>query len=270
MTLKFEPLPMQEAIKFWGDKVPMSPSQFNRLGAEAKLKAFAVSGIAKGDNLATVYASLQRALEQGISFEKFKEECGPIFERRGWTGKRAWRVDNIFRTNIQTAYNVGRYKQMKGATATRPYWMYDAVNDRRTRPTHRALNGKVFPADHEFWSTWMPPNGFRCRCSVTSLSARQAEKRGLKVESEIPQLIEPIDPTTGNKMPAVQLLPDPGFAYNPGESYWGGMEEALGQRIDTVWPEQVAAAVVADLAQEKELADLAAKLEKRLAARKRK
>jgi SPP1 gp7 family putative phage head morphogenesis protein len=223
MTLEFKPLPPQEAIAFWRNKVPMAPKEFNTLAAEAKLRAFAVSGIAKGAELETVYAAMQRAIEQGTTFEQFKQECGPIFERRGWTGKRSWRVDNIFRTNVQTAYHVGRYKQLRQATATRPYWMYDAVNDRRTRPTHRALNGQVYPADHPFWDTWYPPNGFRCRCGVTSLSARQVERMGVTVAREVPELIEPIDPVTGNRMPAVQLLPDPGFAYNPGKSYWEGV-----------------------------------------------
>ena len=223
MTLEFKPLPPKEAIRFWSDKVPMSAAEFNRLSAEAKLKGFAVSGIAKGAELETVYGSLLRAQTEGISFGTFKEECATIFERRGWTGQRAWRVDNIFRTNIQTAYHVGRYKQLMAATATRPYWMYDPVNDRRTRPTHRALKGKVYPADHPFWDTWYPPNGFRCRCGVTSLSARQVKRMGVAIEREVPELIEPIDPVTGNRMPAVQLLPDPGFAYNPGKSYWEGI-----------------------------------------------
>lgn len=223
--IDLKPLPMREAIEFWRSKVKLGPREFNALAAEAKLRAFAVNGIAKGDELATVYGSLSRALEEGISFADFKRDCRGIFEKRGWSGRRAWRVDNIFRTNIQTAYNVGRYKQLQAARATRPYWMYDAVNDRRTRPTHRALNGKVFPADHPFWENWYPPNGFRCRCGVTSLSARQVEARGLTVESEDPThtYIHPINAVTGQPDPVpVQLLPDPGFAYHPGKSYWGG------------------------------------------------
>lgn len=230
--IKVSPLPMQEAIEFWRSKVQLGPAEFNALAAEAKLRAFAVSGIAKGAQLETVYQSLRKGLEEGASFADFKKECRVIFERRGWTGRRAWRVDNIFRTNIQTAYNVGRYKQLQAAKATRPYWMYDAVNDRRTRPTHRALNGKVFPADHQFWDNWYPPNGFRCRCGVTSLSARQVEARGLTVESEDPThtYVHPINAVTGQPDPVpAQLLPDPGFAYNPGKSYWQGVTPGAGE-----------------------------------------
>jgi SPP1 gp7 family putative phage head morphogenesis protein len=224
MKVKPEALPMKEAREFWADKIRLSPGQFAQLSEEAQLRAFAVSGIAKGQELETVFNALQRSIDEGAAFGDFKKDCKSIFEKRGWTGKRAWRVDNIFRTNVQTAFNVGRYEQMKAAAKLRPYWKYSAVNDSRTRPTHAALNGKIFPHDHPFWDTWYPNNGFRCRCSVISLSERQVKKRGLKVESKDPtgRLIEPIDPKTGNKMLARPLMPDPGFSYHPGKSVYGG------------------------------------------------
>lgn len=76
--------------------------------------------------------------------------------------------------------------------------MYDAVNDSHTRPSHLAMDGKVFPADSPIWDTWFPPNGFRCRCTVRTLSKRQVEQRGLKVETSFPA-----------------VAPDPHFSSNP-------------------------------------------------------
>ena len=226
MQVDLTPLPMAEAQAFWADKVQMGAGEFARLSAEAKVKAFAVGGIAKGDELNTVFEAIRRAIDQGTTLADFKKECGDIFERRGWTGKRTWRVDNIFRTNIQTAYNVGKYKRLKDSGLF-PYWQYSAINDRRTRPTHLAMDGRVWPADHPTWDTWFPPNGYRCRCSVIGLTARQAERMGVKIEEDDPTngLIEPIDPITGNRMPARQLLPDPGFEINPGKVVYGGMVE---------------------------------------------
>ena len=129
-------------------------------------------------------------------------------------------METIFRTNIQTAYSVGRYKEMQVVKATRPYWQYSAVNDSRTRPTHAALHGKVFPADHPFWDKWYPPNGYNCRCSVITLSESEIKRDKLKVESEDPPggLIEPIDPVTKQKLPARPLMPDRGFDFNPGKT----------------------------------------------------
>lgn len=229
--IDLQPLPMAEAQEFWRDKVPLSPGQFYGLTDAAKTRAFAVSGIAKGDELTTVMQALQRAIDQGSTLEDFKKDCATIFEKRGWTGKRAWRIDNIFRTNIQTAYSTGRYRQMKEVAADRPYWRYSAVNDSRTRPTHLAMDGKVFPHDHPVWNSWYPPNGFRCRCGVTTLSESEVRRDKITVEEDDPRggLIEPIDPKTGYKMPARPLIPDPGFDLNPGEAVWGGIVDAAGR-----------------------------------------
>ncbi|WP_051284373.1 phage minor head protein [Desulforegula conservatrix] len=223
--LNLEPLAMQEAVDFWKSKILMSPSDYRNLSEEAKIRAFAVSGIARGAELETVFNSISRAIETGTTFDDFKRECASIFERRGWTGLGAWRIDNLFRTNIQTAYNVGRYRQMMEVADDRPYWMYDAVNDSRTRPAHRAMDGKVYRYDNPVWDTWYPLNGFRCRCSVTSLSESQVRRMGLNVEEGDPTntLVETRDHRTGNVMPAFQLIPDPGFSYNPGRSAWGGI-----------------------------------------------
>ncbi|OHD21797.1 MAG: hypothetical protein A2Y38_13000 [Spirochaetes bacterium GWB1_59_5] len=232
MDVTLTPLPMKEAISFFKEKVMLGPAEFRKLSDEARLKAFAVSGIAKGAELETVFTSLLKAMEQGTPLETFKKECAAIFEKRGWTGEAAWRVDNIFRTNIQTAYNVGRYSQMMKVTATRPYWMYDAVNDRRTRPAHKAMDGKIFPAGHPVWNIWYPPNGFRCRCGVTSLSEAQVKAGGLTVETADPTygLVDITNPKTGITTPPFSLMPDPGFSYHPGKAYWGGIVEGALER----------------------------------------
>lgn len=91
----------------------------------------------------------------------------------------------------------------------RPYWQYDAVNDSHTRPSHLAMDGKVFPADSPIWDTWYPPNGFRCRCAVQTLSKRQVEERGLTVEEKVPTAAELSDGRF------VNIMPDPNFSSNP-------------------------------------------------------
>ncbi|MBU0972308.1 MAG: phage head morphogenesis protein, partial [Proteobacteria bacterium] len=227
MMIKVKPqaLDFKDAVNFWESKVKLSPSGYRKLSDEAKMKAFAVAGIAKGDELETVYNALGQAIEGNINFEDFKTQCSTIFEKRGWTGISSWRVDNIFRTNVQAAYMAGRWKQASAASDLRPYGQYSAVNDRRTRPTHTALHGVTYPLDHPFWDTWWPLNGFRCRCNVKTLSERQVKKRGIKVQTEdiTGKLVEPVDYRTGNKLPARLLMPDPGFMYHPGKSAFGGI-----------------------------------------------
>jgi SPP1 gp7 family putative phage head morphogenesis protein len=245
--IDLKPLPMEEAQAFWRGKVRLGPGEFARLSAEAKVRAFAVSGMAKGAELDTVFSALQRAIDAGTSFADFKADLAEILGRRGWTGPRAWRVDNIFRTNIQTAYGVGRYRQMQQAVAERPFWQYSAVNDSRTRPTHAAMDGKVFRHDDPFWDTWYPPNGFRCRCGVVTLSEEELHEQGLSVEERDPtgRLVEPMDPLSGRKLPARLMMPDPGFAHHPGKVVWGGVTEALAEHLEQ-WPVALGKAVLSE------------------------
>ena len=136
-----------------------------------------------------------------------------VLEEKGYEGITPFQADNIFRTNIQTAYNVGHYEQMTdpGVMKLRPFWQYDAVNDAHTRPSHLAMDGKVFPADHPVWNTWFPPNGFRCRCTVRTLSKRQVEARELTVEDKFPAIAPrpPLQhqPGEGEVLPRPQRLP---------------------------------------------------------------
>ncbi len=211
-----EPLKFEEAIEYFEGRISITSSQYYRIAREYRTKAFTVSGYSSAEILNEFHKELVKALDEGTTCKKFKDSMNDFLERKGYEGLSAFQADNIFRTNIQTAYNVGHYKQMTSPAVikARPYWQYDAVNDSRTRPTHAALDGKVFPADHEFWDTWYPPNGYRCRCGVSTLSQRQVESRGLKIEDEIPLMVEP------EGQVARPLLPDKGFNYNPAKRAW--------------------------------------------------
>lgn len=61
--------------------------------------------------------------------------------------------------------------------------VYDAVNDKRTRPEHAAIDGVVEPVDSDFWNTHYPPNGWNCRCTVY-----QVEKgtKGTTMPKDVP------------------------------------------------------------------------------------
>ncbi|MCB2186956.1 MAG: minor capsid protein [Deltaproteobacteria bacterium] len=213
----------EEALAFWRAKVQLTPKEYSQLTQQARSRAFAVSGLHRREEIAAVHEALGEAIANGETLEQFKAKLGPLLEKKGWTGPKAWRVENIYRTNLQSAYQAGRYAQLMETAKRRPFWRYLAVRDRRTRPTHLALHGKVYPADHEFWSVWYPPNGFQCRCTVQSLSAREVAAKGLKVEDKVPRLVEPPDPATGAPLPARPLHPDPGWGGNVGRDWLSGL-----------------------------------------------
>lgn len=229
--LKLEPLPFQEAIDQFKEKVVLKPKQYADLQEEYQGLAFTVAGVGAMDLLSDIYNEVLKALEEGITAQEFAENVNSIFKKKGWEGLSAFRLDNIFRTNIQTAYMVGHYRRMTdpAVAENRPYWIYDAINDSRTRPTHLALDGKVYRYDHPFWDTWYPPNGYRCRCGVRSLSERDVQRRGLKVEDEIPGMVEPPG------MLARPLVPEKGFGNNPAKVKWEPNLEKYPQSLQNAY-----------------------------------
>ena len=235
-----KPLPPLEAIAYWGGKVPVTKSEWNALSDEAKTRAFVVAGLAKGDVLDAVQASLGEALAQGQTLAQWKK--GVAAQGLAGLGFSDTRLETIFRTNLQSAYQAGRYAQMRRVADDRPYWRYTAVNDSRTRPTHRGMHGLTYPADHPFWDTYYPPNGYRCRCSVQSLSASQVESRGIEVQSEIPEMVQYKDPTTGFPT-ETPLYPDRGFAGNVGKDWFGSLSP---EELDEVIHPLVTRAVCRD------------------------
>lgn len=194
----------------WGPGTP-----FTAAADYFKARAFTIAGITHADILFSVKDEIEKAIEAGSTLADFKKAVDGIFERHGYDKLAPYRIETIFRTNLQTAYQAGRFRQMRdpAVAAARPYWRYVAVLDPSTRPEHAALHGKVFRYDHPFWDTWYPPNGYNCRCTVQTLSGREMKRRGLEEETEDPTggLIEPMDPVTGERLPARPLLPDPGW-----------------------------------------------------------
>lgn len=205
----------EEAVEFFGDKIPMNAATFYEVAEEYKLFAFTVSGYTKAQIIEKFHRELLKAIEDGLTVSQFKESINSFLDEKGYKGVSNFQADVIFRTNIQTAYNVGHYKQMTNPEVIRrrPYWQYDAVNDKNTRPSHLAMDGKVFRADDPIWDIWYPPNGFRCRCGVNTLSERQVKERGLKIEEKSPTAAE-----VDGKF--VNILPDPNFANNPAKNYY--------------------------------------------------
>lgn len=218
-----EPMDYEDILRYFGNKLDLSAQEYGRLADKYKTLAFTVSGYSDLQILRAFRAKLVEAIANGSTLRDFAAEMDELLEARGYDRQDPWAADNIFRTNLQTAYNAGAYQEMTAPAVlkARPYWMYDAVDDEATRESHRALSGKVWPADDPVWDHIYPPNGYRCRCSVVTLSQRQLERMGLTVEER-----------------PLGIMPDKGFDGNPGkvqfipdlDGFPASLVEAYGRR----------------------------------------
>lgn len=213
-----KPLPMAEAITYWRDQVPMTRAAFDALGDEARARAFFVSGLARLDQTAAVHAGVLKTLEQGGTLRDFQRDLGGVLDSTG-LGDNPWRLETIFRTNVQNSYMAGHYAQMMSVADTRPYWRYVAVLDNRTRPAHRALHNLVRRYDDPFWRVWFPPNGFNCRCTVQAVTEDEVRELGLEIGQGIPDHLVDVDPVTGMETSVAMPAPDKGFDHGPAD-YW--------------------------------------------------
>lgn len=240
-----------EAISYFRQKGYAISWNWQETLQEAHSRAFTVAKMADMDMLKTVRTALDEALSQGKTERWFINNLTPVLQKAGWWGDKLAvgedgqaqrirlgspeRLRLIFRQNIQTAYNAGRFEEMVANNAGRPYWQYVAVMDSKTRPSHAALDGQVYRWDDAFWSSHYPPNGWNCRCRVRALSQRALDRRKLPVVSsegkiatstmdagtdyrtgEITRIPVKGVRTTGRDGKPTTVWTDPGFSYNAG------------------------------------------------------
>ncbi|MFJ5239528.1 phage minor head protein [Pseudomonas neuropathica] len=218
---------------------------------QAHDQSFTVAKAMRLDLLSDIRGALETALQEGQTLKQFIADIQPVLESQGWWGQQVIvdsegvgelvqlgsprRLKTIYQTNLQSAYMAGRKAEMEQTTETHPYWMYVAILDGKTRPSHRALHGQVFRHDDPIWSAIFPPNGFNCRCRVVALSEAAVKRRGLKVvSSEGRMFTETVEtgvdkrtgeirtaPVTGIRTTdaagkAITFRTDPGFNHAPG------------------------------------------------------
>lgn len=174
-----------EAVDWFRDRIPIPDDEFDQLVNASHDQSFTIAGVAQLDVVNDVWDAIETALTTGSTLDDFKESVGELLEQ-SWSGTvddPSFRMETIFRTNVQSAYGAGRYTQMKdpAVAKTRPYWMFDAIVDKDTSKICQACGQPptVLPSDDPWWSTHYPPLHFNCRSLVTTLTEDQAKKRGI-------------------------------------------------------------------------------------------
>jgi len=204
-NVSFDPVDAAEAIAWFAERLVMTRDELDELEAQIARRAFFVSGVAQLDLVTQAWEAIDAAIKDGTTLDDFKADVGAALED-AWHGtveNPPWRLETMFRTNVQSAYVAGRYKQATDpeVISDRPYWLFDAILDSRTTEVCEKCNGTIQPANSSWWKSHLPPLHFNCRSHFITLTEDQAKEHGI------------------SKSPP-RASPDDGFGSAPGEDEW--------------------------------------------------
>lgn len=247
-----------DAVAYFRAKGFVISDDWQDVWTRAHARAFTVAKAAQMDVLTAIRNEVDAALSQGLTAKQFQSNLKPQLEKLGWWGKKEvdgrevqlgspYRLNTIYRQNLQTAYMAGRYRRMLSRTKTHPYWQYVAIDDGQTRPAHARLRGKVFRFDDQIWNIIYPPNGWGCRCRVRALTEAQVKAMGITVENGEGYIqrfdTETVARGTGEVLTVPHaridlpdgssMSPDLGWAYSPGEAAFG-TDVAVAKKLGTI------------------------------------
>lgn len=164
-------LPFEEAVLFLKKKNVLPSDQYYKLSDKARFRAFTVSRLADADMMERVKTLLSENLESGGGLKEFLEKTDTeILDGLGLAGNGGgWYWENVYRTNVQTAYNAGR---ALGFEAVKPVALeLVGIGDMRQTEICRSLTQppvrKLY--DDPFWKTHWPPFHFGCRTTIRAI-----------------------------------------------------------------------------------------------------
>lgn len=197
MPEKFIPKEALDYIKNKNLKVGFS---YKDVWNEEHATAFTVAKAMQIDVLNDMKKAVEKAIEDGQSFESFKKNIKPILQQKGWWGKKKMtdpltgrevnvqlgsdrRLRTIYNVNLRSAYQKGQYDRTMASDA-HPYLIYRVGNSLKHREQHLAWDGLILPKDDPWWNNHFPPNGYGCKCytrAVTETRKRRYENEGITV-----------------------------------------------------------------------------------------
>lgn len=175
-----DPDRFEEDVRVFRSRVPMTDDEWDELVEAERARAFTVAGVTQARVVQDTMDAIDRAIDEGTTFEDFKAEVGvDLYD--SWGGEDPGRLETVFRTNVMSAYNEGRQEIFSDPAVqeARPYLRFDDVHDNRESDICSALHGTVKPADDPFWKTHTPPLHFNCRSILTPLSPEEAAEEGI-------------------------------------------------------------------------------------------
>lgn len=183
---------LRESIGFLEDQRVLSWTEYKALAEADRKNAFSIPQEKKLETLRTLKGALVDSFARGESVESFTKTAKTIVTAQTHA------IERMYRTKSKQAYLQG-VEVLTRSPRVRdrfPWVKYVATQDNRTRPTHRAMDGKIVragsPEHDEFLRL---QSEYNCRCTLTPLTDAMARRNGVDVPED---LESPKRPTISN------------------------------------------------------------------------
>ncbi len=172
----------------------------DRLQKEYSARALDVLSDLGDEVESSIRKKIIELIGKGAHVSEAIEKLNNTLVKLGVDSVAPYKLETVYRTELQTAFNAGRWIADQDPDVQEILWGYKyvTVGDDRVREEHAALDGVTLPKDDPFWDKYWPPNGWNCRCQVIPVFEERNIVKPDKIDGQIPQ-------------------PDEGFAFNPGK-----------------------------------------------------
>lgn len=246
-------MPPEQALEFLRARGLITQTwSWADLSAEEFAVQFTVSRLAAIDVLADLQALIISSVDGDLNRTDFVNDAKTLLQRRGWWGIKdvqdpatgemvtttfnPARLKLIYDTNVRQAAVAGQWERAMATKFALPYGRYVTKSDGKVRDEHAAWHNVVLPLDDPWWSTHMPLNGYRCRCSFVQVSERKynlgLSPRGEPFKKTAPpvKLSEWDNPRTGETLQVPQGI-HPAFVGNPGIDRLKGLQRLQREKL---------------------------------------
>jgi len=157
--------PPVEALEYFQAKGLQVGFDHLEVWKEEHAAAFTIAKVMELDVLATVRGIIERAIEEGTSFEDFQKNAGPLLDKSGWSNyggeapKKA-RLQTIFETNMRVSRAAGQWQRIDRTKLVLPFLVYELGPSAKHRDVHVDWDGTTLPVGHPWWEDHFTPNGW--------------------------------------------------------------------------------------------------------------
>jgi uncharacterized protein with gpF-like domain len=260
--LRFDPGPSPEVMAYLRHKGWAPAFSYKDVWGEEHAFAFTVAKAMEMDVLTTIREALEKALEDGVPWEKFKAELEPKLRELGWWGRKDMvdpltgetvsarlgsprRLRTIYWANTRSARGAGQWERAQRTKDALPYFIYELGPSERHRPHHASKAGLILPIDDPFWNSWMPQNGWGCKCRVRQITEAEAGRKGGVGTAPAVPMREWRNSRTGEVLQVPEGI-DPAWDSNPGKHRQQNLDRMLASKLKEM-PSDLAEVAIRDM-----------------------